>query len=91
MQDSKYVIMLVKDGVAFWSKNEHGWVNLTCATVYNKEEVDAKSDRPMLGRFVELPAYNGNINVTINGYSVPSAKDVADAIVKTLRTQGVTR
>ena len=94
MQDSKYVIMWTnenKGSVAFWSNQEHSWVGLPSATVYSKEEVNARTDRPMMGRFVELPSWNGNINVTINDYSAPSAKDVADAIVRALHTQSVTQ
>lgn len=90
--ESQYVIMLVKEGCAgFWSNYKNAWVNLPLATVYTQEEVNARTNRPMLGEFVRLPSYNGNINVTINGYSVPSAKDVADAIVKALRVQGISQ
>lgn len=91
MQDSRYVIMLAKDGVAFWNDYEKAWGSLACASVYSKEEIDSKTNRPMLGSFTELPKYNNNVNVTINGYLVPSAQDVANAIVKALRSQGVTQ
>jgi hypothetical protein len=90
--DKKYVIELNENGsFCFYSKERNSWVSLPNATVYNQSDVDRISDRPMRGRFVELPSYNGNINVTINGYSFPSAQDVANAIVKALRAQGVTQ
>jgi hypothetical protein len=93
MQDSRYVIMLVKENsVGFWNSAENKWGSLFMATVYDKKDVDARSNRPMLGDWEELPyGINKDINVTINGYAVPSAQDVANAIVKALRSQGVTQ